>query len=135
MASKLAAPASSSRCCGSRSRRSRPGHGKCKVDGAHAAGQALDFASLTQNAHAVSWCLIGIQLAIALYCFCMGRGADRLEGEVSGTEANRSRDHFVTLEDTAKLLEAAPDAQWRLLISLWRLAGLRKMEVFSLLIS
>ena len=54
------------------------------------------------------------------------------EAQVSGTEANRSRDHFVTLEDTAKLLEAAPDAQWRLLISLWRLAGLRKMEVFSL---
>jgi hypothetical protein len=42
---------------------------------------------LTQNAHAVSWCLMGIQLTMAFYCFCMGRGADRLEGEVSGAEA------------------------------------------------
>ncbi|HAD61403.1 MAG TPA: hypothetical protein DCG12_19360 [Planctomycetaceae bacterium] len=54
------------------------------------------------------------------------------ESQVSATEANRSRDYYLTPGDTSKLLEAAPDAQWRLLISLWRLAGLRKMEVFSL---
>lgn len=54
------------------------------------------------------------------------------ESQVSSTEANRSRDYYVTSEDTARLLRAAPDAQWRLLIALWRLAGLRKMEVFNL---
>ena len=54
------------------------------------------------------------------------------DAQVSGTQPNRSRDHFVSLEDTSKLLAAAPDAQWRLLIALWRLAGLRKMEVFRL---
>jgi len=54
------------------------------------------------------------------------------KAQVSGTQANRKRDHFVTMGDTRKLLNAAPDAQWRLLIALWRLAGLRKMEVFRL---
>jgi len=52
--------------------------------------------------------------------------------QVSGTQANRSRDYYVTPEETVKLLAVAPDAQWRLLIALWRLAGLRKMEVFNL---
>ncbi len=54
------------------------------------------------------------------------------EAQVSGSEANRSRDHYMTPDDTAELLKAAPDSQWRLLIALWRLAGLRKMEVFNL---
>ena len=54
------------------------------------------------------------------------------DAQVSGTQPNRSRDFFVTPEMTTKLLAAAPDAQWRLLIALWRLAGLRKMEVFRL---
>jgi len=52
--------------------------------------------------------------------------------QVSGTQVNRSRDYFVTPDETAKLLNAAPDSQWKLLIALWRLAGLRKMEVFKL---
>jgi integrase len=54
------------------------------------------------------------------------------EAQVSGTQPNRKRDYFVTPDQAAKLLNAAPDAQWRLLIALWRLAGLRKMEVFKL---
>lgn len=54
------------------------------------------------------------------------------EPQVSATEGNRSRDYFLTLPDTRKILDAAPDSQWRLLIALWRLAGLRKMEVFNL---
>lgn len=54
------------------------------------------------------------------------------ESQVSGTEANRSRDHYITPADTSKLLKAAPDTQWRLMIALWRLAGLRKMEIFEL---
>jgi len=54
------------------------------------------------------------------------------DSQVSSTEVNRSRDYFVTPADTRKILDAAPDSQWRLLIALWRLAGLRKMEVFEL---
>lgn len=54
------------------------------------------------------------------------------EFQVSGTTANRSRDYFLKLSDTRKIIEAAPDAQWRLLTALWRLGGLRKMEVFNL---
>ncbi len=54
------------------------------------------------------------------------------EAQVSGSQANRSRDHYITPEDAAKILLAAPDAQWRLMFGLWRLAGLRKMEIFSL---
>ena len=59
-------------------------------------------------------------------------GWQSFESQVSSTEANRSRDYYVSPEDADKLLTAAPDAQWRLLIALWRLAGLRKMEVFNL---
>ena len=52
--------------------------------------------------------------------------------QVSVSQADRSRDRFVTLDETRKLICAAPDAQWRLMIALWRLAGLRKMEIFNL---
>lgn len=54
------------------------------------------------------------------------------DAQVSGSEANRSRDFFVSLENTRRILDAAPDSQWRLMIAMWRLAGLRKMEVFDL---
>ncbi len=53
------------------------------------------------------------------------------EAQVSGSQPNRSRDFYVTPKHTAILLNAAPDTQWCLLIALWRLAGLRKMEVFN----
>lgn len=39
--------------------------------------------------------------------------------------ANRERDHFVTREDAAKVLEACPDSQWRLIFALSRYGGLR----------
>ena len=52
--------------------------------------------------------------------------------EASSSITIRDRDFFVTLDMTKKLLDAAPDAQWRLIIALWRLAGLRKMEIHSL---
>ena len=54
------------------------------------------------------------------------------EQQISGTEANRSRDYYVKPSELRRILNAAPDSQWRLLIALWRLAGLRKMEVFNL---
>jgi len=38
---------------------------------------------------------------------------------------NRDRDRFVTREEAAKVLEACPDAQWRLLFALARFGGLR----------
>jgi integrase len=39
--------------------------------------------------------------------------------------ANRERDYFVSIEETAAVLEAAPDAEWRALIALSRFGGLR----------
>ena len=54
------------------------------------------------------------------------------EHQVSSTRPNRIRDFFVTREMANAAIEAAPDAQWRLLIALWRFAGLRKMEVMGL---
>ncbi len=39
--------------------------------------------------------------------------------------ANRERDYFITREDAAKVLEACPDSQWRLLFALSRFGGLR----------
>ncbi|MFA8021121.1 site-specific integrase, partial [Bremerella cremea] len=38
---------------------------------------------------------------------------------------NRERDHFVTLETIEKVLDACPDAEWRLIVALSRFAGLR----------
>ena len=54
------------------------------------------------------------------------------EHQISSTKPNRERDYFLNREDTERILEACPDAEWRLLVALWRLAGLRKMEIFQL---
>ena len=42
-----------------------------------------------------------------------------------GVRANKSRDYFVSAADAQKVLDACPDAQWRLLFALSRFAGLR----------
>ncbi len=39
--------------------------------------------------------------------------------------SNRSRDYFLNREDSAKIIDACPDAQWRLLFALSRYGGLR----------
>jgi integrase len=46
-------------------------------------------------------------------------------GLKASTQANPSRYYFVTLEEARKVLEACPDAQWRLLFALSRFGGLR----------
>ena len=43
----------------------------------------------------------------------------------AGSQTNRSRMHFVSREETAKVLDACPDAEWRLIFALSRYAGLR----------
>lgn len=45
---------------------------------------------------------------------------------------DRSRDFFLNRANAAKILEACPDTQWRLVFVLWRFAGLRKMEIFQI---
>lgn len=40
-------------------------------------------------------------------------------------KANRERDHFINAPDAQRLIDAAPDAQWRLIIALSRFGGLR----------
>ena len=52
--------------------------------------------------------------------------------EVSSSLPNRERDYFVTPAMTDQLIDTAPDTQWKLMIALWRLAGLRKMEIFTI---
>jgi integrase len=47
------------------------------------------------------------------------------DGLCSATKGNPSRFYFVTREEAAKVLEACPDAQWRLLFALSRYGGLR----------
>ena len=44
---------------------------------------------------------------------------------VSSPVGNASRQYFVTRDDTAKVLDACPDAQWRLIVALSRYGGLR----------
>jgi len=41
------------------------------------------------------------------------------------SQVNESRKHFVTLEDARKVLDACPDAEWKLLFALSRFGGLR----------
>ena len=49
------------------------------------------------------------------------------------TRPNRSRSHYVTREEIQALIDAAPDAEWRLILALCRFAGLRfPSEVFAL---
>lgn len=47
---------------------------------------------------------------------------DGLSGSVAG---NRDRDYFVTRDQAQQVLEACPDAQWRLIFALSRFGGLR----------
>jgi integrase len=42
-----------------------------------------------------------------------------------GVKANRTRDYFITRDEAAKVLEACPSNEWRLLFALSRFAGLR----------
>jgi len=46
----------------------------------------------------------------------------KLPGSV---RSNRAKFHFVTLEETVRLLDTAPDMEWRLLLALCRYGGLR----------
>jgi integrase len=51
----------------------------------------------------------------------------------SSVRANDDRSHFVTIQETQKALDFAPDAEWRLIIALARFAGLRTpSEIYSL---
>ncbi len=43
----------------------------------------------------------------------------------SPAQVNTSREYFVTAADTARAIEACPDAQWRLIVALSRYGGLR----------
>lgn len=40
-------------------------------------------------------------------------------------KSNRSRDYFVSREEAAKIIDACPDSQWRLIFALSRFGGLR----------
>src|SRR6185436_4127635 len=51
----------------------------------------------------------------------------------AGTQINAARAVFVSRETIAKVIDAAPDAEWRLLITLSRFGGLRvPSEVLTL---
>jgi len=43
----------------------------------------------------------------------------------AGSQANRERMHFVSRDDAARVLEACPDREWRLIVALSRFGGLR----------
>ena len=42
-----------------------------------------------------------------------------------GFQASRERDYFITLTEAAAVMEACPDAEWRLIFALARFGGLR----------
>ena len=49
-------------------------------------------------------------------------GEDRRQ---SGCSRNMARQYFVTLDDTEKVINACPDAEWRAIVALARFGGLR----------
>jgi integrase len=53
------------------------------------------------------------------------RGANPFEGMAATVRADKARQFFVTRDAAAKVLDACPDAQWRLLFALSRYGGLR----------
>jgi integrase len=51
----------------------------------------------------------------------------------SSAKANKKREYFVSRQDAAKVLEACPDAEWRLIFALCRFGGVRcPSEVLTL---
>ena len=54
-------------------------------------------------------------------------------GLAANVRADRTRDHFVKREDVARIIDACPDVQWRLIVVLCRYVGLRcPSEVLAL---
>jgi integrase len=53
------------------------------------------------------------------------RTANPFEGMAATVRADKSRQFFVTQETATKLIDACPDAQWKLMIALSRYGGLR----------
>ena len=51
--------------------------------------------------------------------------ANPFEGLAAGVRPERSRDYFVSREETAAVLDACPDAEWRCMVALARFGGLR----------
>ncbi len=51
--------------------------------------------------------------------------ANPFAGLKGGSQANAARAFYITPEATAKVIDAAPDREWRLIIALCRYAGLR----------
>ncbi len=43
----------------------------------------------------------------------------------AGSQVNHARSHYVSLETTAEVIDACPNVQWRLVVALCRMAGLR----------
>ncbi len=54
------------------------------------------------------------------------------DGIACNVRENPSRFHFVSEHESIKILDACPDAQWRLIFSLWRWGGLRQQEVLAI---
>src|SRR5262249_11380154 len=52
-------------------------------------------------------------------------GKNPFEGIKAGSHNDEDRQRFVTVEERRKVLDACPDAQWRLLVALSRYGGLR----------
>jgi integrase len=52
-------------------------------------------------------------------------GANPFSDTKAPGQSNEARKYFVTLEDTGKLLDAAPDVEWKAIIGLARFGGVR----------
>jgi len=85
-------------------------------------------ASLTHAGYATATISRTVLYARQLFRWAMRRGlttANPFAALKAGPQVNHARAVFVSRESIAKVIEAAPDAEWRLLIALSRFGGLR----------
>jgi integrase len=93
------------------------------------AGDADDWkANLQAQGYAPASIGTFVKRARQMFCYAARKGLlakSPFADLQAPSQANKSREQFVTGETTQKLLDAATDAEWRLLIALARYGGLR----------
>lgn len=84
--------------------------------------------ALRDEGYAVATTSRTVRYARQIFRWAVRRGkaeANPFEGLKAGPQTNAARRVFIDRETIAKVIEAAPDAEWRLLIALSRFGGLR----------
>lgn len=92
------------------------------------AGDAVDFRHWLGEAVAANTVNKHIQICKTIFNYAVKKQIIRsnpFDGLPSSTIATKNREHFVTLEEATKVLDACPNLDWKILFALARFGGLR----------